>query len=88
MLAIDTSDIGFLLFGIAIGLGTGLAKADGTTKAVLVALIGGGGMLGGLYSYSLSKNKIALSVFSVGLIAGFISGAYFRTNGILPPLAV
>jgi len=87
-LAIDTSDIGFLLFGLAIGLGTGLANADGTAKAVLVALVGGGGLLGGLYSYSLSRSKNALSLFSVGLIVGFIAGAYFRTTGILPPLTV
>ena len=88
MLALDMSNIGFFLFGLAIGLGTGLAEAEGTTKAVLVALIGGGGLLGGFYSYSLSDNKAMLALFSFGLIVGFISGSYLRAAGILPPLTV
>ena len=88
MLAIDMSDLGFFLFGLAIGLGTGLAEAEGTTKAVLVALIGGGGLLGGFYSYSLSNNKAMLALFSVGLIAGFITGSYLRAAKILPPLTI
>lgn len=87
-LAIDTSNIGYMLLGLAIGLGTGLTEAQGTTKAVLVALVGGGGLLGGLYSYSLSTNKIALAIFSVGLMAGFIAGSYIKSANILPKLAL
>ncbi len=86
-MTIDISKIGFLLFGLAIGLGTGLAEAEGTTRAVLVALISGGGLLGALFSDSSSEKKIALSLFSVGLIAGFLMGLYIKGTGILPPLA-
>lgn len=86
MQTVDVSNIGYFLFGFAIGLGTGLADAEGTAKAVLVALVSGGGLIGGLFSESLSERKIGLSLFSAGLIAGFIIGLYIKGAGILPPL--
>lgn len=82
----DISNIGYFLFGLAIGLGTGLAEAEGTAKTVLVALVSGGGLIGGLFSESISERKIGLSLFSAGLIVGFITGLYIKSIGILPPL--
>jgi hypothetical protein len=87
--------LGLLLFGVVIGLVTGLSSKDGTAQSLLTSIFGfvGGSLLtfagfrryrGGAESVEMDPRKVGLglSCFSVGILLGLFVGMLLRLGVI------
>lgn len=79
--------IGASLLGFSIGFATGLSKTPGTTKraiTILSGLVGGGGVIGWLWTRE--DGILIIAGISLGFVLGIVLGAVLRQSGVLHTL--